>query len=523
MSGVGSHGIFVHLYLNGLYWGLYNLVERPDAAFMASYYGGEEEDWYARIPEGTINGSKDRYRTLTDIVKAGELEDPENYAQLQQYLDTAHFSDYMILHWYAGARDWPHNNWYLGLQNPSGQARYQAWDAEETWLGEGADLQFGDGKNFIARLFKALMQNSDFRMEFADHLYRRLFNDGALTNTNAQARWLSLNQSIEEAIRGEMARWGILRSEPAEPEGWLKEPDNYLGQILQATDRWAHRRAGDELVTPSDWLAGQDDVFGQMAGNADKLIALARQAGYYPEIDPPTFNQHGGQVPQGFNLTLTATAGSIYYTLDGTDPRTQTTGAIAPQALVYQAPVVLTTTTQVKARALQDETWSALNEATFFVRQPGPGSLRVTEIMYNPLGGDDYEFIELKNSGETILDLSNLTFEGIDFVFPAGTTLAPDDFMVLVRNPDAFVARYPGVTIGGIYTKRLSNKGETIRITDGLGNVVVSIAYDDENGWPLTPDGRGDSLILVNPAGDPSDPQNWGASAEVYGTPGRDN
>nr|NIV00838.1 hypothetical protein [Phycisphaerae bacterium] len=228
-------------------------------------------------------------------------------------------------------------------------------------------------------------------------------------------------------------------------------------------------------------------------------------------------------VPEGFNLTLTVTAGTIYYTLDGTDPRMQITGAVAPQALVYQAPLVLTTTTQVKARALQDETWSALNEATFFIGQPGHGSLRVTEIMYNPPGGDDYEFIELRNSGETILDLSPLMFEGIDFVFPAGTTLAPDDFMVLVRNPDAFVARYPGVTIGGTYTKRLSNRGETIRIKDGMGNVVVSVTYDDENGWPLTPDGRGDSLILVNPTGDPNDPQNWGASAEVYGTPGADN
>ena len=39
MSNHGAHGRFVHLYLNGHYWGLYNLVERPDAAFSAAYFG----------------------------------------------------------------------------------------------------------------------------------------------------------------------------------------------------------------------------------------------------------------------------------------------------------------------------------------------------------------------------------------------------------------------------------------------------------------------------------------------------
>ena len=45
LAGYGSRNIWVHLYLNGLYWGLYNPVERPDASFAASYGGGVPEEW----------------------------------------------------------------------------------------------------------------------------------------------------------------------------------------------------------------------------------------------------------------------------------------------------------------------------------------------------------------------------------------------------------------------------------------------------------------------------------------------
>jgi hypothetical protein len=147
--------------------------------------------------------------------------------------------------------------------------------------------------------------------------------------------------------------------------------------------------------------------------------------------------------------------------------------------------------------------------------------LRITEIMYNPVGGGDYEFIELQNVGETRLNLANAFFEGIKYTFPATTLpLAPGDFVVLVRNLEAFTERYPGVAVDGVYRGQLSNKGEEITLKDAAGNVVTSVTYDDENGWPISPDGLGDSLVLDHLAGDPDNPLNWRASIELYGSPG---
>jgi hypothetical protein len=495
MSGLASHGIFVHLYLNGMYWGLYNAVERPDASFMASYLGGAKEDWYVMTPEGQVSGPDDRLEVLLNkLANIGSLDVSERYAAVKPNVDIAQLADYVILNFYAGNTDWSDSNWYAALHNGSDKVRFYVWDGESTWV-SGAELHFirqpVDGRlNLIEPAFKALIENTDFQVEFADRLYRHLYNEGSLTDANSQARWMRINDGIDGAIVGESARWGDVRFEAP--------------------------------ITPDDWLRARDNVLAQMDGNADKLVELIREAGYYPSIDPPEFNQHGGLVESGFELAMTAPKGRIYFTVDGSDPRVQRSGAVASNALVYDKLLVLTTTTPVKARVLDGETWSALHEATFKV-MAYDSPLRITEVMYNPMGGDAYEFIELKNVGGGDLDLVGMSFEGIRFTFPPNTVpLAPGGIVVLVRDPVAFSERYPGVSFGGIYERRLANGGEGINLRGPEGNVVVSVAYDDENGWPISPDGRGDSLVLVNPDGDPDDPRNWRASAHLNGSPGVD-
>jgi hypothetical protein len=142
--------------------------------------------------------------------------------------------------------------------------------------------------------------------------------------------------------------------------------------------------------------------------------------------------------------------------------------------------------------------------------------------MYNPPDGGNYEFIELQNIGDSPFNLANLYFdEGIRYAFPTDSTpLAPGELMVLVQNPVAFAERYPNVEIRGVYTGQLSNRGEKITLKDIAGNVILSIEYDDENDWPISPDGRGDSLTLIDPHQDPNNPHNWRASTNLYGSPG---
>ena len=496
MSGVGSHGMFVHLFLNGMYWGLYNLVERPDAAFTSSYYGGDADSWYAVNHGGSISGQIDRFAVLLDLAEAGGLTAPEKYATMLEFIDPTQFSDYVLLNWYAGTGDWPETNWYAGVQYPAGRNLFFVWDAEGSWR-DGADIRLGNEPeagapfpNVVKLVFEALAENPEFRLIFADRLYKHLFNDGTLTEENAKTRWLDINAEIEPAIVAESARWGDVRYESP--------------------------------ITPADWLLARDNVLIQMEGNAEKLVGLARSAGYYPTIDPPQWSQHGGTFEGSLQLTMSAPAGDIYFTLDGSDPREASTAAVSTTARRYETPITLSDETTIKARVLADGEWSALREAKFTEENQQP-NLRITELMYNPLGDDTYEFIELQNGGDAEIDISGASFEGIDFVFPEQTIVKPGEIIVLINDFPAYRQRYARAPWFGMYGGNLANSGETITLLDRQGNILDSVSYDDENGWPVSADGLGDSLILIKWDGDPNQPSNWGVSRQLHGSPGQEN
>ena len=133
-SGYGMRGAFVHLYINGLYWGLYDVVERADEHFTSGYFGGESEDWFARNHGGTLSGSSTRYNYLTGTLKRKNMANAANYEELKEYLDVEGSIDYLLVHWLTATSDWPSNNWYganrkrIKKTDPA-LARAEAWQS----------------------------------------------------------------------------------------------------------------------------------------------------------------------------------------------------------------------------------------------------------------------------------------------------------------------------------------------------------------------------------------------------------
>src|SRR5205085_2801149 len=89
--------------------------------------------------------------------------------------------------------------------------------------------------------------------------------------------------------------------------------------------------------------------------------------------------------------------------------------------------------------------------------------LRVTEIMYNPLGGNQYEYIELQNTSAQSLDLTGVRLsEAVDFTFPS-MSLAAGARTVVVANVAAFQSRYGNaISVAGQFTGDLGNGGEDV-------------------------------------------------------------
>jgi hypothetical protein len=154
------------------------------------------------------------------------------------------------------------------------------------------------------------------------------------------------------------------------------------------------------------------------------------------------------------------------------------------------------------------------------------GSLRITEIMYNPAGPGGVEFIELRNMGTSAINLNGVYFEDAApfssrFTF-GDLTLQPGQYCVVTDNTAGFIAKYgSGITIAGQYTGGISNDGEPILLKDASGNTIHDFTFDDVPPWPVAADGGGPSMEVIVP--DPSlygNGTNWRASLEIGGSPG---
>ncbi len=527
MGGYAPHGRWVHLYLNGLYWGMYELHERPDEHFAEAYLGGVDDDYNvlkhsmnntANNANDVPNAARTSYQNMLNLVRQ-DMSVTANYDAALQTIDPDALIDYMLANFYGGNTDWAHKNWYASQNavDPDGRWRFHSWDAEHAVKSVNENVTGKNNSNGPTEVHTRLTANAEYRMLFADHVHKHFHNGGVLSPTGAAALYQARMTEVDRAIVGESARWG----------------DN---------------RQRYDPYTRDDWLATQNgklsSYFPQRTNN---VLGYLRARNLYPSVDAPVYrvngsSQYGGAIDPEDSLSITG-SGTIYYTLDGSDPR-------LPGAVQFSgAPMYLDESTLLKSRVLSGSTWSALSEARFYVGTSATAAnLVATEINYHPhdptpaelaidstwLDGD-FEFIELKNISGEWIDLTTVEFaRGItfDFTDSAATRLDPGESTVLVRNPAAFAQRYDtdGILIAGSYDENLANNGERIKLLDRFGEPIFNFSYNDGGGWPGKADGKGASLVLIDPASVPTaDPartdflendDNWRSSVRYGGSPG---
>jgi hypothetical protein len=498
MGSIASHGNLAVVFVNGVYYASspwYNPCERVHEEFFQEHLGGGG-DWDVVSPSfaqssgapGVVDGDRVDFQNLVSYVNSQTVTVQTVYSNIARRLDLTNFSDYCILNGYAATGDWPANNWRAGRdRGTNGVWRFVVWDAEWgmgiygrsvtinsfTQTGGGpSDSGLGSiGSSEIAQLYNRLRASPEFRLLWADRVQKHFFNGGTLTGANITNRFMELRNELFPL----------------------------MGEMDPAILNWARDR--------------QSIFFSHM-----------EPYGLTAYTNAPGFNQFGGRAPAGFALVMTNTGGTIYYTTNGSDPRTAFTGAVSPSALTYGGPVTLNNTLTIRARALTGSNWSALTEATFTIGALGM-PLRITELMYNPTAGSLHEFIELQNTSGAAVDLSGMYFDGVTFAFKEGIILGGGARAVLGSNIDtnAWKAQYPGVNPLGWFSGNLNNAGERISLFDRFGALITSVDYSDGGGWPTAADGGGRSLEIVNANGGPDEPANWQASAAINGTPGTAN
>jgi hypothetical protein len=549
---------YYHLYLNGMYWGLYQSEERPEASFAESYFGDNQDDYdvikvepvgwpfYIAVTDGTMDSWTELYNLCGKGFAAnkdyfgllGKDEYGNNIANTRVLVDIDNLIDYMLMIFYTGNFDAPVSSWHnndmpnnffaiCNRKNLSMGFRIIAHDSEHSLFvtnnySDGLYENRVDIPNMSCAnvysfqpqwLHDKLTANAEYRNLFRDKAYLYFSEGGVFSPARTAARFRSRADEIDMAIIAESARWGDSQSSPSRTKD-----DDWLPEINQMYTDYFPLRTGI-------------------------VIEQMKDVNLYSDLEPPVVTRAGttltGQVydiPVDFVLSVDNpnASGTVYYTLDGSDPR-RIGGIISNRAIASEdhAEITIGSSTILKARVKLDNEWSPLKQVFFFASEEDYTNLKVTELAYHPQeeiqGADttddkNFEFIEFKNTGSTALNISGMRLDSaVAFTVPEYTLIPPKGFYVVASKPEDFYHRF-GLIANGNFSGNFSNAGEYVLVTDRNGKKIISFTYDDLMPWPEEADGTSSLVsVAIDPTGDPNDYSYWTLSNKPHGSPFADD
>jgi len=559
-----KRGRYYHLYLNGMYWGIFQTDERAEADFAESYLGGNAEDYdvvkvnsdqwpyYDEVTDGLIDTWSalwTKCATGFDIYAnyfalLGEKADGSSDPNGKVWVDVDNLIDYMLVIFYTGNFDAPVSafygddmpNNYYALYNRNDKTkgfRFLTHDSEHSLFINalyGAGLQENrvnigtNGRMSITKmtdfnpqwLHYKMSKNAEYKVRFMDRAYQQLTKGGFLTPEATANLYKSRAAQIDYAIIAESARWGDAKTSPSlTKQTWLNLTQSMYNTFFPKRTAILQTQLLNEGLYTS-MLAPEVLVDGVSC--YDRYTSFS-----------------GSKIIKILDTNALTTGSIIYYTVDETDPRV-VGGGIAAGCKSGRGVVEVTfnQTTVLNTRLNKSGVWGPLKKVLFSNADEDYSKLKVTELNYHPkdsiigtdtIDGQDYEFIEFKNTGTTPIDLSGLKLDSAVFYqFPNEQLLAPGVFYVVASKPNLFFSKYKQYPSGN-FSKNLSNSGEEVILFDRNNKVVLSFTYDDAYPWPMTPDGDGFTLTskYANPNDNPNSYEYWIASSTLNGSPFTDD
>ena len=367
-----TRSTWIHLYLNGQYWGLYQTQERAEANYAESYFGGDADNYDVLKPERgayqniATDGNFDAYTELWQqaIARApdgvtpafvdhaaymraqGKNPDGSENLDYPVLLDVDNLIVYMMETLRGGNLDAPISNFlgndqpnnYFAIRDRTGREgfRYFQHDGEHTMRnvnqnrnGPWNAANFESGVDYFNPqwLHQQLMANEEYRMRFADMVQFAFFNDGPLSESALIEKLDAEAAKIETAVIAESARWGDAKRGDDSP----RTQADFLNAIAGLRNNYLTNRNPIVINQFRSTTLVLKDELGE--------YALSVPAPLYPSIDAPNFlvdgaAQHGGQITNESMLRFNSPDGLVYYMTDGSDPR-MTGGEINPNAQVY--------------------------------------------------------------------------------------------------------------------------------------------------------------------------------------------
>ena len=146
-------------------------------------------------------------------------------------------------------------------------------------------------------------------------------------------------------------------------------------------------------------------------------------------------------------------------------------------------------------------------------------NLVISEIMYEPAEGSDYEFVEIVNAGDLDVEMAGIFLsDAISYNFPDDLILGAGEIVVVASNTTWFESKY-GFTALGNFTGKLDNNGDQIVLQNIQGGIIDVVKYNDVAPWPIVDPVNPRSIELIDINSDNALGENWVLSETAMGTP----
>jgi len=481
-------------FINGQYWGIYNIREKISEHYIANRHGVDPDNIdLLEDSMQVIVGDAQGYQQLIDYISNNDMSTDAAYAYLDSAIDLDECMLYFAAQAYYDNMDWPAVNIrFWRERSAAGKWR---------WILSGLDFGFGlyahnASEDHIAFMFattptrysnppwatllqRKLVENPIIRNRFINQIADLLNTNFTTTNVT------SVIDSLADHISGELARhrtrWKLNGEDRTKLKTFASDRPAYLRNHV----RNYFNCGADGRITVNATEGGTVQLNTLTLQSAD----LPFKGVYF--IDNPI---HLKAIPapgykfDGWSGAVTAADDSISLTM-------------SRSTTIY---------------------------ASFSLDSSGADKIVINEINYNPAADfNSGDWIELYNASDQAVDISGWYFSDSNaehrFIFAEGTVIDSAGYLVLVANDSAFAVCFPDVpNYVGEMDFGLSGDGELIKLMNSNGYIIDSLTYDEEAPWPLAANGAGATLELKDAKCDNALAENWQAS-QSHGTPGKIN
>ena len=486
LGSLASSSDWAVLYLNGSYWGIYNLRESIDEDFFTDHLGTENIDVIRYLKEGPVlvYGSVNEWNKLETFFDTTDFTRDESYYAACEIIDMDNFLNLLAFVHCSQFRSWTWGSFAYKERKAGSKWRWTIWDTDRSyenlaWNGF-TDYAYTANEKWSNFMPKELIKNKLFK--------RKLINRTAdLINSvfrpeNSIGICDSLKSIIEPEMQNEKARWN-----PG--SNWSTNVQS-VKNFLNNRPAVVRNQIKSYFALPSEHTINLNiEGSGLICINSLKISSFPWSGIYFEDV--PVYLK---AIPaKGYKFTGWSNG---------------MTGNVIP---AYS----LAGDSTITATFIEDT-------------ETGNPVIVINEIMYHSASSSfSDDWIELYNNGSSA-DLSGwwITDENASnkFTIPQETYLPADNYLVLIRNTGQFeMINHEQVQTTGDFNFGLSGSGDCVKLYNTDGLLIDSVCYDDNYPWPEIADGYGPSIQLTAPGLDNSLPYNWESSLYPLCTPGELN